>query len=127
MTDNGKTFSGSTPAHWRQPSSEGAAPGAMHGTQQWPSSSPLARFLGGSPVAVFLKLLLVSLIVGALMMWLDIRPYDVFRSLTRLIDRLWSLGFDAIREAGTYILAGAMIVVPIWFISRLLTMRGPGK
>jgi len=121
MTENGKIFSGTTPAHWRQPSTEGAAPGVE------PASSSLNRFLGGSPAAVFLKLLLVSLIVGALMMWLDIRPFDIFRALTRLIDRLWSLGFDAIREAGAYILAGAMIVVPIWFVSRLLTMRGPGK
>jgi len=125
MTENGKTFSGTTPAHWRQPATEGAAPGSPQG--QPIAASPLSRFLGGSPVAVLLKLVLVSLLVGALLKWLDIRPFDIFHALTRLIDGLWSLGFDAVREAGAYILLGAVIVVPIWFVSRLLTMRGPGR
>jgi ABC-type branched-subunit amino acid transport system permease subunit len=56
-------------------------------------------------------------------MWLDIRPFDVFRGLKQLIDRVWSLGFDAIREIANYILAGAALVVPIWLVLRLMNMR----
>jgi hypothetical protein len=82
------------------------------------------RFLGGSPVSVFVRLLFVSLIVGALLMWLDIRPMDVFLSIERLFRRVWNLGFDAIREIGEYIVAGAVIVVPVWLVVRLMSMRG---
>jgi hypothetical protein len=85
----------------------------------------LNRFLGGSPGGVFLRLLFVSLIVGAFLMWLDIRPMDIFRGITDLIDRIWGLGFDAIRVVGDYILAGAAIVVPVWLVLRLINMRSP--
>ncbi|WP_026605866.1 DUF6460 domain-containing protein [Methylocapsa acidiphila] len=86
--------------------------------------SPLARFLGGAPGSVVLRLFFVSLIVGAFLMWLDIRPIDIFRGLTQFINRIWSLGFDAVREVLDYVLVGAAIVVPVWFVLRLLNMRG---
>ncbi|MCC0003528.1 MAG: hypothetical protein H6871_11470 [Methylobacteriaceae bacterium] len=38
------------------------------------ANSALQRFIGGPPVAVFLRLLFVSLVVGALLVWMDIRP-----------------------------------------------------
>jgi hypothetical protein len=83
----------------------------------------LTRFLGGSPGGVFLRLVFVSLIVGAFLMWLDISPADIFRGITDLINRIWGLGFDAIREIADYILAGAAIVVPVWLVLRLMNMR----
>ena len=83
----------------------------------------LTRFLGGSPGSVFLRLVFVSLIVGAFLMWLDIRPVDVFRAITDLVNRIWGLGFDAVREIANYILAGAVIVVPVWLVLRLMNMR----
>jgi hypothetical protein len=89
-----------------------------------PENDALTRFLGGSPVAVFWRLLFVSLIVGAFLMWLDIRPADIFRGLTQLVNRIWGLGFDAIREVVDYILVGAVLVVPVWLALRLLNMRG---
>ena len=58
--------------------------------------TPLARFLGGSPLSVFWRLFFLSLIVGALLMWLDIRPYDIFETLVRFAHRIWALGFDAL-------------------------------
>jgi hypothetical protein len=85
--------------------------------------TPLTRFLGGSPIGVFLRLFFLSLIVGALLMWLDIRPYDIIDAVVRFIHRIWALGFDAIRQLGDYLLAGAIIVVPVWLVSRLLARR----
>ncbi|MGP8231453.1 MAG: DUF6460 domain-containing protein [Methylovirgula sp.] len=85
--------------------------------------TPLARFLGGPPLSVFWRLFFLSLIVGALLMWLDIRPYDIFEALVRFAHRIWALGFDAIRQVGDYLLAGAIIVVPLWFVSRLVSRR----
>lgn len=102
---------------WTTPDSAQPA-GSVDGTPA------LSRFLGGSPVAVFVRLFFVSLIVGALLMWLDIRPYEVFRAVERLFARLWALGFDALHEIVTYVIAGAAIVIPVWFVLRLFNMRG---
>ena len=81
------------------------------------------RFFGGPPLAVLLRLLFVSLVVGALLVWLDVDPMEVVRGVMRAFDRLWAIGFQAFGQVGRYILAGAVIVVPIWFVMRLLTMR----
>ena len=102
--------------------------GAAADHNRWGAESPrtvtpLTRFLGGPPGSVFLRLLFVSLIVGAFLMWLDIRPWDVFLGLKQLADRIWNLGFDAIREVADYILAGAVLVVPVWLVLRLMNMR----
>ncbi len=86
--------------------------------------TPLTRFLGGSPANVAMRLFFVSLIVGALFMWLDIRPADIFRGITDLFNRISRLGFDAFRELINYVLVGAAVVVPIWLVLRLLNMRG---
>jgi hypothetical protein len=98
----------------------GADPGNSRQARPQPA---FYRFLGGSPAVVFIRLLFVSAIVGAVLMWLRIRPIDIILNVEDLFRRLWSLGFDSIREIGDYILAGAVIVVPIWLIMRLLNVR----
>lgn len=87
------------------------------------SDSAITRLLGGSPVNVAVRLFFLSLIVGALLMWLDIRPQDVIDAVVHFFRHIWAMGFDAIRELGNYLLAGAVIVIPIWLIARLLNMR----
>jgi hypothetical protein len=107
------------PPHWTAP----GQPPSPSNARAPRDETALNRFLGGSPGGVFLRLLFVSLIVGAFLMWLDISPWDVFRGLKQLVDRIWGLGFDAIREIADYILAGAAIVVPVWLVLRLMNMR----
>jgi hypothetical protein len=87
-------------------------------------ASALHRFLGGPPVAVFVRLLFVSLVVGALLVWLNIHPYDLVFWVQRIFHRLWMLGWDAVREVLEYVLAGAAIVIPVWLLMRLFNMRG---
>jgi len=53
-------------------------------------------------------------------MWVDIHPMDVIDSVERLFRRLWNLGFGAVRLVLEYVIAGAVIVVPIWLVLRLL-------
>lgn len=88
------------------------------------AENALTRFFGGAPLAVLLKLLFVSLVVGALLMWLDIRPADVIYGVERFLRRIWNMGFDAIRDIVQYIVAGAIIVVPVWLVMRLLAVKG---
>lgn len=86
-------------------------------------ASGFERFLGGSPGMVALRLLVVSLVVGAILMWLDIRPDDIFYAIERFFQRIWRMGFAAIREIIAYIVVGAIIVVPVWFVLRLINMK----
>lgn len=88
-----------------------------------PAASPMQRFLGGPPLTVAMRLLFVSLVVGALLVWLNIHPYDVFFSIQRFFNWLWTLGWDAVREVVEYVLAGAVIVVPVWLVMRFLSVR----
>jgi hypothetical protein len=94
-------------------------------TESGEETTPIERFLGGTPANVLVRLVFVSLIVGAFLMWLDIRPADIYRGAVDTINRVWSLGFGAIREIADYILVGAAVVVPVWLVIRLLSARNP--
>ncbi len=83
------------------------------------------RFLGGSPLTVLIRLVVVSLLVGALMSWLGIDAADILRSVERGVVRLWGSGFAALGDIGRTVAAGALVVVPVWFVLRLLRYRDP--
>lgn len=87
------------------------------------SDNAFYRFLGGHPIKVLLRLVLMSLVVGALLLWLDIRPVQIIEAAQRIGQRIYGMGFEAVREAGQYIMAGAIVVLPIWFLLRLLGSR----
>ena len=87
------------------------------------SDNALTRFIGGSPLAVLFRLLVVSLLVGAFMVWQGIHPQDIVRAVWNILMRLWNAGFDSIREVGEYVLAGAVIVVPVWLVMRVMGAR----
>lgn len=88
------------------------------------SNNAIENFLGGSPFNVAVRLLFISLVVGALLMWLDLRPMDILRGVQAFFDRIYALGFGAIKEVASYVLAGAVFVVPAWFVLRLMNMGG---
>jgi hypothetical protein len=81
--------------------------------------SYLQRFLGGSPGSVLLKLLFLSLLVGAFMSFLGLTPADLLQRGLRMLDSVLSLGFDAFGEIGQWVAYGAMVVVPVWLVLRL--------
>ena len=91
-------------------------------TNQMASNNTLENFLGGSPLNTFARLLVISLVVGALLMWLELRPIDIFRGVQAFFDRIYQLGFGAVRELFSYVLAGAIFVVPAWLVLRLVNM-----
>ncbi len=88
------------------------------------AENSLTRFFGGAPLAVLGRLLVVSLIVGAVLMWLEIRPGDIIYGVDRFVRRIWNMGFAAFHDLLQYIIAGAIIVVPVWLVMRLLAVRG---
>lgn len=79
----------------------------------------LARFMGGSPAAVIFRLILLSVLVGVVLSAVGLDPWNIIQSIRTLIRRVWELGFDALDWLWRYFLLGAVIVVPIWLLSRL--------
>ena len=78
------------------------------------------RFLGGSPLAVLAKLVLLSILIGVVLQALGLDPWDIVTSIRRLFRNIWEMGFDAVKWLWQYFLLGAVIVIPIWLIMRLL-------
>jgi hypothetical protein len=81
------------------------------------------RFLGGSPLAVIGKLVLLSILIGVVLSALGLDPWNLVQSIERLFRHIWNMGFDAVRWLWRYFLLGAVLVIPIWLIMRL--MRAP--
>jgi hypothetical protein len=78
------------------------------------------RIFGGSPLAVFGRLILVSVLVGVILSVLGLDPWNIIDSVRRLFRAIWDMGFDAVRWVWRYFLLGAVIVIPIWIIMRLV-------
>jgi hypothetical protein len=82
-------------------------------------------FLGGSVLGVIVRLTILSIVVGIVLATLGITPDNFFYQINILLRRIYDLGFGAIQSVLGYLVLGAMVVVPIWFVSRLLkSMKG---
>ncbi|WP_232628284.1 DUF6460 domain-containing protein [Methylobacterium sp. Leaf118] len=104
----------------RAPLDHGAYADPRAGTQH--RRSALNRFLGGSPAAVVVKLLFLSVLVGAVMAMFGLTPGLLFWQVYDVARNLIDLGMETFHDFGRWILAGALVVVPIWFVARLLTV-----
>jgi Family of unknown function (DUF6460) len=81
------------------------------------------RFFGGSPMAVLVRLILLSILVGVVLAALGFDPQNLFPSLQRLIMRIWDMGWDAVNWAWKYFILGALLVIPVWLIVRVVKMQ----
>jgi hypothetical protein len=79
----------------------------------------LTRFLGGSPLTVAFRLVLLSILVGVVLAAIGFDPWNIVHSIRLLFQRIWDLGFDAINGLWRYFLLGAVIVIPVWLVSRM--------
>jgi hypothetical protein len=83
------------------------------------SRDPLSRFLGGPPLAVLGRLVLLSVLVGVILSAIGFDPRNILDSIEHLFLHIWNMGFDAVLWVWRYFLLGAAVVVPIWFLVRL--------
>jgi len=84
----------------------------------------MERFFGGSPAAVIFKLAIASIIIGVILSFIGFNPQNLFDAITRLGHWLSSLGLDTFESVVRYLILGAIVVVPIWLISRFLSVMG---
>lgn len=77
------------------------------------------RLLGEQPLSTIFRLVVLSIIVGVVLALFGLSPMQ-FIDLVRVAAlRIYHMGFDAFGWLFQYFLMGAVIVVPIWFLSRL--------
>ena len=84
------------------------------------------EFLGGSLLGVAVRLALISLFVGLLLSIFGVTPRNFFKTIDDFARFVYDLGFGAFQWVLEYIVLGAMLVVPIWLLVRLLRAR-PSK
>ncbi len=87
--------------------------------------NPIHRFFGGSPPAVIVRLILLSILVGVVLAALGFDASNLLPRLTRFVLHIWDMGWDAVTWAWNYFLLGALLVIPIWLVARLV--RTPGE
>lgn len=78
-------------------------------------------FLGGSPLAVITRLALISIVVGIVLKTLGINLRNFFERINELLRNIYDLGLGAFEWVLEYLLLGAIVVVPIWLVTRFLT------
>lgn len=83
----------------------------------------LSRFLGDSPVRVVVKLAIVSFVVGVAMAAFGLSPWDLLYGVQDFLAGIWHMGFDALYRFWHYFLLGAVVVVPLFVILRVLSYR----
>lgn len=79
---------------------------------------------GGNPLAVIVRLVVLSIVVGIVLSALGINPRNLFYHLNVLLRRIYDLGFGAVEWIVEYFVLGAMVVIPIWIAARLLGLIG---
>jgi hypothetical protein len=78
------------------------------------------RIFGGNPVGVIVRLVVLSIVVGIVLSALGITFDNLFWRLELFVRRIYEMGWDGVEWAVQYFLLGAVIVVPIWIIARLV-------
>ena len=78
------------------------------------------QLFGGNPMAVLVRLVILSIVVGIVLSVLKIQPQEIFQYVRHLAEWVYSLGFGAVRDALGFLALGGAVVVPIWLIARLL-------
>lgn len=81
-------------------------------------------FFGGRPIAVIIRLALLSLLVGFALSLFGVTPRNFFSAIDSFFRYIYDLGFGAFEWLFEFLLLGAMLVIPIWLVVRLLKFGG---
>jgi hypothetical protein len=71
-------------------------------------------------MAVAVRLVVVSFVVGFLLDAFGVDPGSLPNDAVRLAHDLIAYGFSDIRQVGRILFTGAIVVVPVWIVLRLI-------
>lgn len=91
---------------------------------EYRGSTAVERVLGGTPVGVLVRLLVMSFVVGIILNVLDVDPTDLLDWLERRVRDISELGFGSLERALSILVLGAVVVVPAWLIFRAVRLMG---
>lgn len=74
-----------------------------------------------NPIRTVVKLLVLSLLVGLVLSWLDLTPLDLVANLGENARELFQWLRRFLGWAVDYVLVGAVVVVPIWLVMALVS------
>jgi NADH:ubiquinone oxidoreductase subunit 5 (subunit L)/multisubunit Na+/H+ antiporter MnhA subunit len=83
------------------------------------------RLFGDSVKSSVLQLVLLCIFVGFILATMGFNPYNLFYSIERLFRFVLDSGWDIVEALWRYLLLGAVIVVPLWFIIRMFSSKKP--
>jgi hypothetical protein len=87
-------------------------------------TNAVTRFVGGSPAMVAVRLIVVSFVVGIVLETFGFDPASVLSEAVRAVREVIELGFSDLHQVGRILLTGAMVVVPVWLVLRLVDSTG---
>jgi hypothetical protein len=113
-------------ARWRHAGTESRADTGASTTPPPPPAAPhrgpgpIERFFGGNPLAVLVRLALLSVIIGVILAVLGFDPRRLVDTLLELVDAVIHNSAELVESIVRYFLLGAAIVFPVWLVVRLL-------
>ncbi|MGE7370657.1 DUF6460 domain-containing protein [Neorhizobium sp. NPDC001467] len=81
------------------------------------------RFLGDSPGRTLIKLIVVCLVVGFVLAFFGYTPDNIIGSIRYHFLDIWYNGFEAVGDLGNYLVLGAIVVIPVFLVLRLMSYR----
>ncbi len=86
-------------------------------------NASITNFFGGSPGAVVLRLLVLSFVVGLFLMMWGFEPEDIFNGVARAVNHVIDYGLRDLHNVWRVLATGALVVVPLWLVSRLMGVK----
>jgi Family of unknown function (DUF6460) len=80
----------------------------------------MEKIFGGPIVPTLVRLAILSFVVGLIFAAFGINPVDLWREFGSTIEKAWALVFDAFTWGWRYAVLGAIVVLPVWIIYRVM-------
>lgn len=80
------------------------------------------RVLGGTVIGVLVRLLVMSFVVGLILTVLDVEPRDIVLWIERRVRAITDLSFDAFGDIADILILGAVVVIPVWLVLRVVRL-----
>ena len=87
----------------------------------------MEKIFGGAIVPTLFRLAVLSFVVGLVFAIFGIDPIDLWKEFGTTIEKVWTLVFDAITWGWKYSVLGAIVVLPLWILYRLLLVISKPK